>query len=67
MEKQDLLGQAAKAFELIEEQKEASSRNQTEYEEALSREQQKVAQLENGNQKLIALRQLISRSSILFK
>ena len=35
VEKQELLSQAAKAFELIEEQKEVSSRNQVQYQQSL--------------------------------
>ncbi|XP_015190024.1 PREDICTED: myosin-11 isoform X2 [Polistes dominula] len=45
-EKQELLSQAAKAFELIEEQKEVSSRNQTQYEQSLEKERERILQLE---------------------
>ena len=48
MEKQDLLSQAAKAFELIEQQKDASSRNQAQYQESLEIERRKIAELEMG-------------------
>ncbi|KAG7208405.1 hypothetical protein KM043_014637 [Ampulex compressa] len=46
VEKQELLSQAAKAFELIEEQKVASSRNQAEYQQSLEIERGKIHQLE---------------------
>ncbi|XP_012262634.2 CDK5 regulatory subunit-associated protein 2 isoform X2 [Athalia rosae] len=46
IEKQDLLSQAAKAFELIEEQKEASTRNQTQYQQSLDVERERIADLE---------------------
>ncbi|KAL2717406.1 interaptin isoform X6 [Vespula squamosa] len=45
-EKQELLSQAAKAFELIEEQKEVSSRNQAQYEQSLEKERERIVQLE---------------------
>lgn len=48
VEKQDLLSQAAKAFELIEEQKEASTRNQTQYQQSLEFERERIAELERG-------------------
>lgn len=48
MEKQELLSQAAKAFELIEEQKEASSRNQAQYQQSLENEREKIRRLEKG-------------------
>nr|XP_033191374.1 dynactin subunit 1-like [Bombus vancouverensis nearcticus] len=43
---QELLSQAAKAFELIEEQKEASSRNQAQYQQSLENERKKIRRLE---------------------
>ncbi|XP_071875855.1 phosphodiesterase 4D interacting protein centrosomin isoform X2 [Bombus fervidus] len=46
VEKQELLSQAAKAFELIEEQKEASSRNQAQYQKSLENEREKIRRLE---------------------
>ncbi|XP_015517212.2 centrosomin isoform X2 [Neodiprion lecontei] len=46
IEKQDLLSQAAKAFELIEKQKETSSRNQTQYQRSLDLERERIAELE---------------------
>ncbi|CAD1478022.1 unnamed protein product, partial [Heterotrigona itama] len=46
IEKQELLSQAAKAFELIEEQKEASSRNQAQYQQSLENEREKIRKLE---------------------
>ncbi|XP_017766897.1 PREDICTED: centrosomin isoform X1 [Eufriesea mexicana] len=46
VEKQELLSQAAKAFELIEEQKEASSRNQAQYQQSLENEREKIRKLE---------------------
>ncbi|XP_015592615.1 centrosomin isoform X3 [Cephus cinctus] len=46
IEKQELLSQAAKAFELIEEQKEVSSRNQAQYQQSLETERERIAQLE---------------------
>lgn len=46
LEKQELLSQAAKAFELIEEQKKASARNEAQYRKSLEEEQEKIARLE---------------------
>ncbi|KAG9428131.1 centrosomin isoform X1 [Apis mellifera carnica] len=46
VEKQELLSQAAKAFELIEEQKEVSSRNQAQYQQSLENEREKIRKLE---------------------
>ncbi|KAK0179549.1 hypothetical protein PV327_005291 [Microctonus hyperodae] len=46
IEKQELLSQAAKAFELHEEQKEVSSRNQAQYEQILANERRHIAELE---------------------
>ncbi|KAK0094120.1 hypothetical protein PV326_011778 [Microctonus aethiopoides] len=46
IEKQELLSQAAKAFELHEEQKEVSSRNQAQYEQILATERRHIAELE---------------------
>lgn len=48
MEKQELLSQAAKAFELIEEQKEATARDQAQRQQLFEKEQEKVAKLEKG-------------------
>lgn len=48
VEKQELLSQAAKAFELIEEQKEVSSRNQVQYQQSLENEREKIRKLEKG-------------------
>lgn len=48
MEKQELLNQAARAFELIEEQKEATARDQAQYQQSLEKEQEKVTKLEKG-------------------
>lgn len=48
VEKQELLSQAAKAFELIEEQKEVSSRNQAQYQQSLENEREKIRKLEKG-------------------
>ncbi|XP_025153819.1 centrosomin isoform X3 [Harpegnathos saltator] len=46
MEKQELLSQAAKAFELIEEQKEATARDQAQRQQLFEKEREKVAKLE---------------------
>lgn len=48
MEKQELLSQAAKAFELIEEQKEAAARDQTQRQQLFEKEREKVTKLEKG-------------------
>lgn len=48
IEKQELLSQAAKAFELHEEQKDVTSRNQAEYERSLENERRRIAELEQG-------------------
>lgn len=48
VEKQELLSQAAKAFELIEEQKEATARDQAQRQQLFEKEQEKVAKLEKG-------------------
>lgn len=48
VEKQELLSQAAKAIELIEEQKEASSRNQAQYQRSLQQEKERADRLEKG-------------------
>lgn len=47
-EKQELVNQAAKAFELIEEQKEATARDQAQRQQLFDREREKVAKLEKG-------------------
>ncbi|XP_014477215.1 PREDICTED: centrosomin isoform X2 [Dinoponera quadriceps] len=46
IEKQELLSQAAKAFELIEEQKEATARDQAQRQQLLEKEREKVTRLE---------------------
>ena len=48
VEKQELLSQAATAFEVIEQQKEASSRNQAQYQLSLEHERERIANLEKG-------------------
>lgn len=47
-EKQELLSQAARAFELHEEQKEEANRNQELYEQSLENERQRIEQLQRG-------------------
>ncbi|XP_012286950.1 centrosomin isoform X2 [Orussus abietinus] len=64
IEKQKLLNQAAKAFELIEEQKEASSRNQLQYEQSLEKERERIAQLEK---ELEEYREKMTESSVYYK
>ncbi|XP_043499142.1 centrosomin isoform X2 [Polistes fuscatus] len=63
-EKQELLSQAAKAFELIEEQKEVSSRNQTQYEQSLEKERERIVQLEK---ELEEYRERATDASIFYK
>ncbi|XP_011314286.1 centrosomin isoform X2 [Fopius arisanus] len=46
IEKQELLSQAAKAFQLHEEQKEAAARNQIQYQQSLDAERQRIEDLE---------------------
>ncbi|XP_032674103.1 centrosomin isoform X3 [Odontomachus brunneus] len=46
VEKQELLSQAAKAFELIEEQKEATARDQAQRQQLFEKEREKVVKLE---------------------
>ncbi|XP_015112494.1 centrosomin isoform X3 [Diachasma alloeum] len=46
IEKQELLSQAAKAFQLHEEQKEAAARNQAQYQESLEAERRRIEELE---------------------
>lgn len=46
VEKQELLSQAAKAIQLIEEQKEVCSRNEIQYQQTLEAEQEKIRKLE---------------------
>ncbi|XP_015438709.1 PREDICTED: centrosomin isoform X2 [Dufourea novaeangliae] len=46
VEKQELLSQAAKAIQLIEEQKEICSRNEAQYQQSLENEREKVRKLE---------------------
>lgn len=48
VEKQELLSQAAKAFELIEEQKEATARDQAQRQQLFEKEREKVTKLEKG-------------------
>jgi len=47
-EKQGLLNQAARAIKLFEEQKEATSRTQEQYQQTLEKEREKVIKLEKG-------------------
>ncbi|KAK2581531.1 hypothetical protein KPH14_005187 [Odynerus spinipes] len=63
-EKQELLSQAAKAFELIEEQKEVSSRNQTQYEQSLEKERERIVQLEK---ELEECRERVTDVSVYYK
>uniref|UniRef100_A0ABD2VU66 Uncharacterized protein n=1 Tax=Trichogramma kaykai TaxID=54128 RepID=A0ABD2VU66_9HYME len=49
IEKQELLTQAAKAIELIEDQKQISTQSQTHYHQALKREHDKAEKLEQGS------------------
>ncbi|XP_076378265.1 phosphodiesterase 4D interacting protein centrosomin isoform X2 [Megalopta genalis] len=46
IEKQELLSQAAKAIQLFEEQKEACSRNEVQYQQTLEAEREKIRKLE---------------------
>ncbi|CAK9833757.1 CDK5 regulatory subunit-associated protein 2 [Anthophora retusa] len=64
LEKQELLSQAAKAFELIEEQKEASSRNQAQYQQSLEKEQEKIRKLER---ELAEYQEKVPDASIYYK
>ncbi|XP_076160987.1 phosphodiesterase 4D interacting protein centrosomin isoform X2 [Ptiloglossa arizonensis] len=64
IEKQELLSQAAKAFELIEEQKEASSRNNAQYQQSLESEREKIRMLE---QKLAEYQEKVTDASIYYK
>ncbi|CAK9798579.1 CDK5 regulatory subunit-associated protein 2 [Anthophora plagiata] len=64
LEKQELLSQAAKAFELIEEQKEASSRNQAQYQQSLEKEQEKIRKLEK---ELAEYQERVPDASIYYK
>ncbi|KOC62941.1 Centrosomin [Habropoda laboriosa] len=64
VEKQELLSQAAKAFELIEEQKEASSRNQAQYQQSLEKEQEKIRKLEK---ELAEYQEKVTDASIYYK
>ena len=57
-EKQELLTQAAKAIELIEEQKQVSARNQAQYQQTLEQEHERADKLEKGE--LIALIRIYS-------
>lgn len=63
-EKQELLSQAAKAFELIEEQKEVSSRNQAQYEQSLEKERERIVQLEK---ELEDYRERVTDASVYYK
>ncbi|KAF7408494.1 hypothetical protein HZH66_003031 [Vespula vulgaris] len=63
-EKQELLSQAAKAFELIEEQKEVSSRNQAQYEQSLEKERERIVQLEK---ELEEYRERATDASVFYK
>lgn len=47
-EKQELLSQAAKAFELIDEQKKMLSKEQSVYQKTLDEEREKIKLLESG-------------------
>ncbi|XP_076754592.1 phosphodiesterase 4D interacting protein centrosomin isoform X2 [Xylocopa sonorina] len=64
VEKQELLSQAAKAFELIEEQKEASSRNQAQYQQSLENEREKIRKLEK---ELAEYQEKVNDASIYYK
>nr|XP_012143776.1 PREDICTED: centrosomin isoform X3 [Megachile rotundata] len=64
LEKQELLSQAAKAFELIEEQKEASSRNQAQYQQSLENEREKIRKLEK---ELAEYQEKVADASIYYK
>ncbi|XP_043524063.1 centrosomin-like isoform X2 [Frieseomelitta varia] len=64
IEKQELLSQAAKAFELIEEQKEASSRNQAQYQKSLENEREKIRKLEK---ELAEYQDKVADASIYYK
>nr|XP_034190787.1 centrosomin isoform X2 [Osmia lignaria] len=64
LEKQELLSQAAKAFELIEEQKEASSRNQAQYQQSLENEREKIRLLEK---ELAEYQEKVADASIYYK
>jgi len=52
-EKQGLLNQAARAIKLFEEQKEATSRTQEQYQQTLEKEREKVIKLERGNNEFL--------------
>jgi hypothetical protein len=52
-EKQGLLNQAARAIKLFEEQKEATSRTQEQYQQTLEKEREKVIKLEKGNNEFL--------------
>ncbi|XP_033227702.1 centrosomin isoform X3 [Belonocnema kinseyi] len=64
VEKQELLSQAATAFEVIEEQKEAFSRNQAQYQLSLGHERERIAHLEK---ELAEYRERISDASMYYK
>ncbi|XP_017882781.1 centrosomin isoform X2 [Ceratina calcarata] len=64
VEKQELLSQAAKAFELIEEQKETSSRNQAQYQQSLESEREKIRKLEK---ELAEYQEKVNDASIYYK
>ncbi|XP_051158817.1 centrosomin-like isoform X5 [Leptopilina boulardi] len=64
LEKQELLSQAATAFGVIEEQKEASSRNQAQYQMSLEQERGRIAELEKELQEY---RERLSDGSMYYK
>ncbi|XP_043476790.1 centrosomin isoform X3 [Leptopilina heterotoma] len=64
VEKQELLSQAATAFAVIEEQKEASSRNQVQYQMSLEQERGRIGELEK---ELKEYRERLSDGSMYYK
>ncbi|XP_076687400.1 phosphodiesterase 4D interacting protein centrosomin isoform X2 [Andrena cerasifolii] len=64
VEKQELLSQAAKAFELIEEQKAASSRNQAQYQQSLENERETIRKLQK---ELAEYQEKVTDASIYYK
>lgn len=64
IEKQELLSQAAKAFELMEEQKEASSRNEAQYQQSLENKREKISQLER---ELADYQEKVADASVYYK
>ncbi|XP_043252270.1 centrosomin isoform X6 [Colletes gigas] len=64
VEKQEYLRQAAKAFEMIEEQKAVSLRDQTHYQQSLENEREKIRKLE---QELAEYQEKVPDASIYYK